>query len=108
MCYAVLPYLYDALKGKDHSSTVLCVSPLISLMSDQKEKFQARGLSAEFVDAHDSNLMENVKRKKYQLMFVSPESLVGNPVWRQILRSQIYQEALVGLVIDEAHCVKNW
>ena len=108
VCYAVLPYLFDTLKQKKDSSTVLCVSPLISLMCDQKEKFVARGLRAEFIDVHDSTVLENVKQNKYQLIFVSPESLVRNPVWRQILCSPIYQDALVGLVVDEAHCVKSW
>ena len=52
--------------------------------------------------------MENVKKNKYQLIFVRPESLVRNAVWRGALGSIMYQNYLVGLVIDEAHCVKHW
>ena len=28
--------------------------------------------------------------------------------WKDVLQSQIYQERLVGLAVDEAHCVKIW
>ncbi len=44
----------------------------------------------------------------YQLVFLSPESLLRNLQWRDMLRTATYQTHLVGLVIDEAHCVTKW
>ena len=35
LCYVLLPYVFDHLRGKTRSSIVICVSPLISLMMDQ-------------------------------------------------------------------------
>ena len=49
LCYALLPYAFDALRCKVDSSTVICVSPLLSLMVDQRDKFSPRGLRTEFV-----------------------------------------------------------
>ena len=35
LCYVLLPYVFDHLRGKTRSSIVICVLPLISLMMDQ-------------------------------------------------------------------------
>ena len=47
-------------------------------------------------------------RGEYQLVFVSPEMILCNERWDEILSSSEYQEHFVGLVVDEAHCVKTW
>ena len=109
LCYAVLPLLFDELRGKD-SSIVLCVSPLVSLMVDQRRNFSSRGLSCELVgEAQDNEaVLVNVTEGKYKLVFMSPESLLLSPRWREMLRSPIYQDNLVALAIDEAHLVKKW
>ena len=41
-------------------------------------------------------------------MYISPEQLIGNPRYRTMCQSEVYAKKLVGLVIDEAHCVKKW
>ena len=46
LCYGILPYVFDALRGKE-GSIVLCVSTFVSLMIDQRDKFSHMGLSAE-------------------------------------------------------------
>ena len=35
LCYVLLPYVFDHLRGIARSSIVICVSPLISLMMDE-------------------------------------------------------------------------
>ena len=42
------------------------------------------------------------------VVYISPESLICNPMFRNMLLSPVYKEKLVALVIDEAHCVKTW
>ena len=43
-----------------------------------------------------------------QLVYISPEQLLGNLLWREMLRSEVYQRNLVAFVIDEAHTVSKW
>ena len=43
-----------------------------------------------------------------QLVFISPESIINNPVYRNMLISHEYKKRLVALAIDEVHCVKTW
>lgn len=108
LCYALLPYAFDALRGRE-GSVVLCVSPLISLMVDQRDKFSDLGLSAEYVaEIREPSVMAEVMHGGYQLLYVSPESLIRNPLWREILSSALYKDSLVAFVVDEAHCVKHW
>ena len=39
----------------------------------------------------------------YHLVFLSPEALLTDSQWHDMLLSATYHERLVGLVIDEAH-----
>ena len=85
------------------SSIVVCISPLTSLMMDQRTQYSPKGLLVEFVGDDSSN---SILRGDVQLLFVSPESAIGNPVYRNMLLSRPYKDNLVGLIVDEAHCVK--
>ena len=38
-----------------------------------------------------------------QLVFFSPEMLLEHTVWRKTLISDVYQDNLVAVVVDEAH-----
>ena len=49
LCFALLPLVFDYLRGEANTSIVICVSPLTSLMMEQRTRFSHRGLSAEFV-----------------------------------------------------------
>ena len=56
----------------------------------------------------DSNYeaKDSVNKGKYDIVFMSPELIVGK--WRNLFGSPVYQERLVGLVINEANCVVKW
>lgn len=41
-------------------------------------------------------------------MFFSPESLLTNESWREMLHTEVFQQKTVGFIVDEAHCVKKW
>ena len=79
-------------------------------MMDQKEKFTKMGIRAEFISEthHDLNTVQGVKEGTSQLIFISPESLLNNHQWRDVLLTDVYQENLVYVAIDEAHCVPKW
>lgn len=93
-------------------SVVLVVSPLIALMKDQVQSFRKRGVSAAYVtsngDAECEDMKAGVLEGKYQLVFISPEQLIDNRRFRCMCQSEHYQEKLIALVVDEAHCVKKW
>ena len=120
LCYAALPsafgYLRSMSKGNlqgrqiTSSCIVVVVSPLTALMVDQVSMFEKRGLKAAFVgkEQTDENIRQQVEKGVFSLVFMSPESLLQVLRWREMFRSTIYQDNLVGLVVDEAHCVERW
>ena len=91
-------------------SIVVCISPLVSLMMDQKEKFSTTGIITDFVGEAqtDNDAVSKVISGQVQLVFISPESIIENPHFRNMLLSQCYRNNLVALIVDEAHCVKVW
>ncbi len=56
----------------------------------------------------NSHLNADVAIGKYQLIFFTPEMIVGTKSWRKVLEGCVYAERLKAFVIDEAHCVKKW
>ena len=86
------------------------MTPLTALMFDQKKRFSSMGLSAEFVgSAQDDPVTTTaVLNGTIQLVFISPENLLNNKKFCTMFEKDIYQERMVALVIDEAHCVKLW
>ena len=89
---------------------MVCVSSLISIMVDQREKFQSMGIDTECVGETqgDSDAIKKVLNGCLQLLFISPGSILMNPKYRTMLRTGNYKNKLVALAVDEAHCVKTW
>ena len=71
LCFALLPLVFDYLRGEANTSIVICVSPLTSLMMEQRTRFSHRGLSAEFVGElqTDSKSMRNFEEGNVQLLY---------------------------------------
>ena len=109
-CYALLPTVFDNLRSHEEPSIMLCVSPLTAVMMEQRDKLCTRGLTAEFVGElqQDISAMKGVKAGQYQIVYISPEALLLNPQWREMLLSRVYKENLVAFVVDEAHCITKW
>jgi len=79
-------------------------------MKEQAARFAGLGLSAEFVGETQTNpdVKSKVLKGEVQLVFISPESLLGNTLFRNMLLTDCYNDHLVGVAVDEAHCVKTW
>ena len=79
-------------------------------MVDQCEKFKSLGMSADFLgEAQEDKLaMQRVISGEAQLVFISPEAIINNPKYRQMLSTSVYKEKLVAVAVDEAHLVKEW
>ena len=56
----------------------------------------------------DGASLDRLKKGECQLIYITPEAVICNPYWRELLRTDAYQKNLVALVVDEAHCVKKW
>ena len=108
LCYCILPAVFDNLNGVN-SSIAVVVSPLIALMKDQVRAMNEKGVSAVFVgDCNDDCDVARVSAGAYQIVYMSPETLLEDEQWRDMLLTSVYIQNLVGLIIDEAHCVKKW
>ena len=79
ICFAILPWLLDSLRGHMLKSIAVVIAPLKSLMKDQVISFTQRGLKAAFVNAsaisEDPELALRVSHGEYQLVFIRPEML---------------------------------
>src|SRR5689334_11306001 len=88
--------------------TTIVVSPLISLMKDQVDKLQARGVDAlqlnSTLDAKsESTALERIEQQSSEFVFTTPERLT-DPEFLETLRGT----TIDFVVIDEAHCISQW
>jgi ATP-dependent DNA helicase RecQ len=105
ICY-ILPYL---LRKKN----VIVISPLISLMEDQRRKLNEKGIntisfnSAKHFDSFNDKLhIKQLKTKEFTgILYFSPESFMNN----QSLIELLLSKKLISLfAIDECHCITSW
>lgn len=53
-------------------------------------------------------LCSAISQEKARLLFISPEALIKNPVFKQIISDANAKKYLKNLIIDEAHIVIEW
>ena len=107
LCYCILPKAFDILRSTMKSIAII-VSPLVSLMKDQVRNMRERDVAAVYVGDCCVKDEADVCAGEYQLVYLSPEALLTNDTWRDMLQSSVYQDNLIAVVVDEAHCVKKW
>jgi ATP-dependent DNA helicase RecQ len=84
------------------------LSPLISLMKDQVDALEARGIPAAFVNstlsgAEIANRFDRVRDGSLKLLYVAPERFeLGRTAER------LRQSGVALLAVDEAHCISEW
>ena len=91
-------------------SVAVCTSPLTAIMIEQIAKFNYLGITAEFVSEgqSDAGAQRRVLNGEAQII-LSPENVIQNPVYRNMLLSPVYKHKMFALVVvDEAHCVRSW
>lgn len=86
---------------------ILVVSPLISLMNDQVNKLTEMGISAEIMspDVSSKQILERAGNGEIQVLFITPEKLYN---WSEELKLLCDMDVLIGVAIDESHCVSQY
>ena len=78
LCFALLPTVFDILRDEHGNAIVLVISPLTSIIANQVTSFRAKEVAAAYAGDEDVATKKAIKMGKYQLVFISPESLFWN------------------------------
>ena len=84
------------------------ISPLISLMKDQVDALNARGLPAAFINSTLSSSQANDRmmraaRGELKMLYLAPERFDVGSAAQQLRRIGVSL-----LAVDEAHCISQW
>ena len=104
----VCKYLYLSGYCYPHRAIILVVCPLKSLVDSHIRELRNRGISAASLSGEDDVDENNLFKGAYSFVFGSPESFLQNEKWRNMLRSNIYQDRTFAIVADEVHVVPKW
>ena len=110
LIFQSLPIVADIVSGKPRGSSVIVViSPLRSLMEDQVQYLNSICIPAiAITDVEDPEIIQQVLNGNFLVVFGSPECLLSTALWRGIFKSESFSEMLIGVAIDEAHCITQW
>ena len=95
--------------GENTGALTVVISPLQSLMKDQVDNLEKKGITE---SATINGLLDPIERAKafervengtVSILYVSPESLRSRSIEKLILHRKIAR-----FVIDEAHCFSSW
>ena len=94
------------LRARGHAPAII-VSPLLSLMRDQRRSAARFGLRSEHVDSHADygQIRSALDADTIDVIFTTPEQLAGRFVG-ELMGAMRGEPGLV--VIDEAHCISDW
>jgi ATP-dependent DNA helicase RecQ len=87
------------------NAIIVVVCPLKSLVDSHIRELSKRGIRATCLSADDD---KGILSGSYSIVFGSPEQLLENEKWRNVLQSDVYEKNLFAFVADEAHVVPKW
>ena len=79
------------------------------MMEDQVRYLTNLGIPAiAITNDEDADIIQQVLNGNYIVVFGSLECLLSTTVWRGIFKCHSFMEKLIGVAIDEAHCITQW
>jgi ATP-dependent DNA helicase RecQ len=97
------------ISGQNAKALTVVISPLQSLMKDQVDNLEKKGITEAVTinglldPIERSKAIERVEEGNTSLLYISPESLRSVTIERLLLKRKIAR-----FVIDEAHCFSSW
>lgn len=97
------------ISGQTAKGLTVVISPLQSLMKDQVDNLEKKGITEAVAinglldPVERSKAIERVENGSATLLYISPESLRSITIERLLLKRKIAR-----FVIDEAHCFSSW
>ncbi len=116
ICYECLPFLYDyklhLTATPSQRTTVLVISPLVSLMINQVVNLKRRGVSAAILSGNQgikqSLQAGSLESGEHSLVFTAPEAIINSTKWQRCMLDLSVCGRVVAVAVDEAHCVSRW
>ncbi len=97
------------MSGENAKALTVVIAPLQSLMKDQVDNLEKRGITNAVTinglldPIERSKAIERIENGSVSLLYISPESLRSVTIERLLLKRKIAR-----FVIDEAHCFSAW
>jgi len=102
MCFIIPPLITK--------KTIFIISPLISLMEDQKDNLLKKNIIVATLHCNNKNIQDDIKKiinGTIKIVYMSPEYLIeGNGI---DLALELIKKNILGfLAVDESHCISSW
>ena len=103
-----LPLVFDEVTSES-GHIIIVLSPLLTLIDDQIQYLRGLGLSSVSLShIKTEEEIKEVEKGLFSIVYATPEGLLKNERWRQMLKSETYKLKLCALAVDEAHVIKQW
>jgi len=102
LCYLLPPLLTK--------KTIFIISPLISLMDDQKDKLLKMGIMVSALHCNNLNKHDETNQilsGKIKIVYMSPEYLIDGYGF-ELAQKLVENNQLGFLAVDESHCLSAW
>jgi len=78
-------------------------------MADQVDRLNNLSIPAVAIsDQEDPEIVQQVMNGAYVVVYCSPECLLSTLTGRGILADPTFKSMLIGIAVDEAHCITQW
>ena len=85
---------------------IIGILPTVALMRDLVQRCEDHKIRAGCLysdNAENTNIIERLKHRKLQALFIAPERLNDPHLWKAIRKNKVHT-----VVVDEVHCLTEW